>query len=363
MPLLFDKKEICTGCGACAHICSFNAITMKFDIEGFAYPAIDESLCKKCNRCEVFCQKVHKPQGVEGEYFAVRAKDDELLLKSASGGAFSLIAEEILSQGGLICGAAFGEAFVVRHKLSTDIASMRKSKYVQSDMGSIYEEIYNALKQETKILFSGTPCQCQGLKQFLLERKISCDNIFFLALICRGVQSPKLWSEYVAFLERDGKLLSYDFRDKRGNNDGHIVSYNVNGEEHSILMNKDPFSRIYIKLHSLRPSCYTCKFCRTDLDFDFTIGDFWGIEKVVPNLADGKGISMVIARNDRAKEIIAKIAGDNVVIPVSREEAMQPALEEPAKPTILRRFLFKDLATVDSDKHCNMELILKKFGI
>ena len=99
------------------------------------------------------------------------------------------------------------------------------------------------------------------------------------------------------------------------------------------------------------------------MDFDFTIGDFWGIEKLMPNLADGKGVSLVIARTSFAKEIVAKIAESNVVIDVSREDAMQPALKEPAKQTILRRFLFKDLADKDSNGHCNMELILKKYGI
>lgn len=356
MTQLFDKKAACFGCGACQAVCPADAIAMTADAEGFFYPVIDPEKCIDCGSCAAVCPARHPLLGTAGEAYAVRCNDTELLRKSSSGGAFSLIARQMLADGGLVCGAVFDEVFRVCHVLSDDIAPMRKSKYVQSDLHGTYHAISEALADGKQVLFTGTPCQCDGVLHYFGKQP---EGLILAALVCRGVQSPGLWADYVAHLNR---LEAYCFRDKRSRNGGHTVAYTAGGTEQALSMNKDPFSRLYLKCLTLRPSCYQCPYTRWELPFDLTIGDFWGIEKACPELADGMGTSLVIARTAAGKALLEQIKPYGLVLESSREAADQPALQEPAKESILRKLLFRDYARKDADGRCDIPLILKKYG-
>lgn len=354
---LQDKKS-CFGCGACASVCHAGAITMAADGEGFLYPVIDQALCTGCGRCETVCPGLTPAEGLDGQAYAVRCKDMSLLQKSSSGGAFSLLAQQVLENGGLVCGAVFDEDFKVKHVLSQDIAPMRKSKYVQSDTTGIYDAMAQTLARGKQVLFTGTPCQCDAARRYFEGHK----GLVLAALVCRGVQSPLLWQEYVHYLSAGGKLEAYCFRDKRVKNDGHTVSCTLGGQERAVAMGNDPFSRLYMKCLALRPSCYSCPYTRWELPFDLTIGDFWGVENWKPELADGMGLSLVIARTPAGKALLEGLGEEAMILEARQEDAMQLALREPAKETILRKLLMGNLARKDENGHCDMALILKKYG-
>lgn len=329
---------------------------MAADAEGFSYPVVDHEKCIDCGACHSVCPAKHPLEGSAGTPYAVRCKDQELLQGSTSGGAFSLLAQQVLREGGLVCGAVFDEKFRVHHVLSDDIAPMRKAKYIQSDMQGICTAVHEALGAGKQVLFTGTPCQCGGLLHTFDTRP---DGLILAALVCRGVQSPGLWAEYVAHLTQ---LQAYCFRDKRSRNGGHTVAFTANGIEQAVPMDKDPFSRLYLKCLTLRPSCYHCPYTRWELPFDLTLGDFWGIEKAFPELADGMGTSLVIARTEAGCALLEKIRADALVLETSRESAEQPALGSPAKESILRKLLFRDYARKGAEGRCDIPLILKKYG-
>lgn len=360
MEQLYPDKKHCFGCGACAAACPAGAIEMGLDSEGFPYPVLDRARCLDCGRCGEVCPAKHPAPQEEGLFYAVRCKDGELLKKSSSGGAFSLLAQEIVGEGGLVCGACFDEQFSVRHVLSRDIGPMRKSKYVQSDMGSCFQDVRAALEAGRQVLFSGTPCQCHGLERFLGGRP---DGLLLAALVCRGVQSPGLWADRIAWLGQGAPVEAYDFRDKRLPNDGHTVAYTVGGQETAVPMAADRYSQLYLRGLTLRPSCYACPYCSPERGPDLTLGDFWGIGQVCPELDDGRGVSLVIARGERGRAMVERIAGKAVVVPCPRTAAMQPALAAPAEEPMLRRFLFRDFARKGPDGRCDVPLILKKYCV
>ena len=355
---LFDRKESCFGCGACAAVCPRGAVEMRADEEGFPYPYVDGSLCSGCGSCGAVCPAKAPMPGREGRAFAVRCGDPELLLRSSSGGAFSLLAGAVLREGGLVCGARFDGDFRVVHELGTDIGPMRKSKYVQSDASGCFGPVRDALDGGRAVLFSGTPCQCHAMRLFAGDRP----GLILVSLICRGVMSPGLWADYAAWLAGGGRLEAFDFRDKRGRNDGHIVSFTVDGRETASKMDRDPIGRLYMRCLGLRPSCHSCPYSRPDTDFDFTIGDFWGVGKSFPELDDGMGVSLVIARSGRAAELMELLGDSACVVPCDMEQAMQPALAGPVKPTVLRKLLMRDFARKGPDGRCDMGLILKKYA-
>ncbi len=353
----YVSKDKCFGCEACSYACPVSAIKMEPDEEGFLYPVIDASVCIDCGNCSGICpSEPDAPASLR--FFALRTLDNDILYKSTSGGAFSLIANYVLEKNGVICGAVYDDDYRVIHKVSDDIAPMRKPKYVQSSIGSSFESIKAALAESRPVLFTGTPCQCEAVKNVFL----SDENIIYAALVCRGVASPKLWGDYVKYLQKDGRLTSYCSRDKRKNDDAHTVAYTVGGKETAVQYLSDPFSRIYAKELPLRPSCYQCPYACVDKSFDFVIGDFWGVEKVFPEFADGKGTSLVITGSDKASEILSALEDKAIIKETQKENVMQPALASPAKASMLRRFLFKDVATAGPDGICDIPNILKKYG-
>ena len=58
----------------------------------------------------------------------------------------------------------------------------RNSKYVQSVVGPAYPEVKQQLKTGREVLFIGTPCQCEGLLRFLVDRPA---NLRVADFVCR----------------------------------------------------------------------------------------------------------------------------------------------------------------------------------
>lgn len=203
-------KEKCSGCEACVNICPKNCITMIEDKYGFRYPTVNQSQCSNCNLCESVCpiKKFNK------EVYACYAKNKNEYMSSSSGGAFAVIARKVLTNGGLVCGAAFDENFNVKHMIISnlnDLYKLKGTKYVQSEIGSVYKDIKKYLDKRYQVLFSGTPCEVAGLKKYL---KNEYSNLITVDLICHGVPSPKIWQDYLNEVKGVNKIKNVSFRNK-----------------------------------------------------------------------------------------------------------------------------------------------------
>lgn len=329
---LYEKKENCCGCGACAEVCPGGAVRMVSDGEGFRYPEVDQKKCLNCGRCEQVCplKRTWKGTGVN-QYFGVQAKDEAVRHASSSGGMFPVLAEYVFRRGGFVYGAAFdGEMQVVHRKAGTgeELEALKETKYVQSSLEGVYRSIDRQLREGRWVLFCGTPCQVQALKLYL-NREYPW--LLLAALVCYGVPSPGIWASYVKYLERKhgGKMTAFSFRDKRGRDNGHVRAYTVGGKEHADKLEKDLYCQMYFRNYILRPSCHACGYCSTERDCDFTLGDFWGIEKVRPEADDGMGTSLVILHTKKAEEIWEEVKGDLSWFPCGRTEILQPRLTGP----------------------------------
>lgn len=162
MITITDKAECC-GCSACASACPVKCITMEHDNEGFLYPKVDAKKCVHCGLCEKVCPFINctEPKSVESA-FAAYALDENVHMKSSSGGVFTVLAEEVLKRNGLVYGVGMSNdsrscGFVCVDSLDK-IANIRGSKYLQADVNCIYIEIEQKLKEKRWVLFSGTPC-------------------------------------------------------------------------------------------------------------------------------------------------------------------------------------------------------------
>lgn len=338
------EKKVCCGCQACQDICPVNAVHMHLDAEGFWYPMKEEERCIHCMACERVCPMEHSDEK-KGEriYVGMQAKDDEIRFASSSGGMFSVLAGFVLKREGVVYGAGFNQDMTVVHKAVYDEKGLKhilRAKYVQSDMCGIYREVQGHLKQGKWVLFCGTPCQVRAMKLFLGEDPL---KLILVDLICYGVASPGFWKDYAGYLEHGNKgaLESFSFRDKRNRNSGRSCSYIINGKEKIEALGENFYCRLYFGDYLLRHSCHSCRFCTVERDSDFTIGDFWGIEKRNPSWEDGMGTSLVMIHSKKAEKIWQSVREDVRWFTCDKKEVLQPRLIEPTKPAKHRELFMK----------------------
>lgn len=320
--IVISEKNKCCGCSACQSVCPRNSITMIEDAEGFLYPKVNMQTCIDCGLCEKVCPylNIHEERTAGLTIGAINNNTFELE-SSTSGGAFSAIAKNVIERQGKVFGAGFNSDWVVCH---TPIDSMeglkqlRGSKYVQSKLGDIYKQIHGLLEQKTEVLFSGTPCQVNGLKNFLRR---DYDNLICVEIVCHGVASPRVWNDYNEQLPKKKNIVGISFRDKRKGwaKYGFRVEYSDGSE---IYENRDKnfYIRGYLTNTFLRPSCYNCPSKAGRSGADIAIGDFWGVKKYYPNLDVQSGVSLVLAYTNKGISLLKDI--DINRLPSTYEQAV-----------------------------------------
>ena len=329
MIVLKDKQQCC-GCSACAQVCPKKCIVMQPDEEGFLYPQIDQAACIECGLCEKVCPMLQSPAedtSSQPKAYAAYNKDEATRLESSSGGVFTLLALQTLKNGGAVFGAALSaDCKSVHHTMvscETDLAKLRGSKYLQSEIGACYEQAQAALREGKPVLFSGTPCEIEGLKTFLRK---DYDNLTCVDLICHGSPSQKLWEKYVEYRVAHKKhaIKSVTFRDKRNSWKNYEVCMNLTeGAEYRKPFYDETFMQMFLQDLCLRPSCYSCPFKKKNRVSDITLADFWGSGRVCPDMDDDKGLSLVIVHSVKGGKLLEDIKGKMELREVPLEDALR----------------------------------------
>ena len=302
--IIIDKK--CSGCMACVNICPKAAIKIE-KIDGFEYPYVDEDICIKCGKCDIVCPIINKQE--EKQYlqkvYAAKNKNTEIRMKSSSGGIFILIAEWILDNGGVVFGAKFNDKMEVVHdcvESKEELSLLRGSKYVQSKIDLSYSKAKKFLESGKKVLFTGTPCQIEGLLGFLGKKY---DNLYTQDIVCHGVPSPLVWKKYLEY-KKFPKQINFRNKEQTGWTN-YQVQYKYENNEELVEHKKDLYMKLFLKNLDLRESCYSCGFKKIIRNSDITIADFWGINTVNSEFNDEKGISAIIINSDKGLEIFNQI--------------------------------------------------------
>lgn len=345
---VYDEKKHCSGCTACENDCPVCAINMIQDIEGFLYPKINLDLCIQCGRCQRVCpfneKKFKVMKNDNPEAYGVKHKNKEVIDKSTSGGAFTLLSDYILLEKGIIYGVGFDENLNVIHKriiTNKERDEIRGSKYVQSDIRNIFKLIKKDLIDNKKVLFTGTPCQVAGLKSWLKEEY---SNLFTCDIICHGVPSPLLWDEQKKIIRKkyNNEMVDYKFRIKKnGWHDHHerIILKNKKYDSESVFSQR--YKKLFMKNLTLRPACYNCYYSNIKRVSDVTIGDFWGIENHYPEKDDNKGTSLVLINTKKGEKLFDKVKSNSKYFNIKLKQALQPNLVSPTKKPEYRDDFFQ----------------------
>jgi len=343
--MAIQKRESeCCGCTACVSVCPIQAIVMKPNDVGFLYPVVDNEKCVECGLCEKVCNFKSdyntKENFLKPLAYAVRHKDIHQIETSRSGAAFIALSDWILEKGGIVYGVGFLNHFVIAHKRAVNKKErdeFKGSKYVQSELSGIFTNIRDDLSKGFTVLFSGTGCQVAGLKSFI-PTKLR-ERLYTVDIICYGVPSPKLWRDYIEYLEKryNEKIISVNFRDK-GRFGWYDQKESVVFESGKILYN-DTFADLFGKGY-IRHSCFNCPYTNLKRTGDVTIGDYWGWKRTDEHFnEDGKGCSLLMVNTPKGKIWFDEITNAITYLPAKLENIIQNKLTEPtSKPDDLQNF-------------------------
>lgn len=364
-----DKRDCC-GCYACVQRCPKHCIEMTTDHEGFWYPCVDKDKCVDCKLCEKICPHINENEEKRPlATYAVKHPDKDILLASSSGGAFTLMAEWIISNGGVVFGARFDNDWNVVHgyvETMDGLAALRMSKYVQSKIGQSFKDAERFLKEERYVMFVGTPCQVHGLRLYLRK---NYKKLLTVDFVCHGVPSPKVWQTYLSeevarqcdknsvslppnhsLSERDALIEGISFRNKRLGWEKFSFALSLSkataaGEKNSVSLSKSLNDCAYLRgfIHDiyLRPSCYACKNKSFKSGSDITLADFWGIKHTYPSIYDSNGVSCLTVNTEHGRDLFSQmhIASEEVDF----EKALQynPSFLRSVKMHRFRKLFFR----------------------
>lgn len=301
------SKEKCSGCSACFNACKLGALTMETDETGFWFPKIDRVKCVECGTCVRACPAKEKPEYKceDPKAYIVQNKDDEVRRQSTSGGAFTAIAKQIIRRGGVVFGAAIDDEYKVSHvwvETEEGLEKFRSSKYVQSWVGTAYQEAEKFLKDGREVCFSGTPCQINGLKKYLRK---DYNNLLTIDVMCRAVPSPKVLKKYLEYQkERHPSFNRIVFRDKSlGYSYTTVALYQGTKTLYKEGSESDPWLRLFLGGFCNRSSCYYCIYQDSNRASDITLCDWWDISSISKEMDDNKGATGVVVWSLRGRKV------------------------------------------------------------
>lgn len=352
--------DICTGCEACKNACPHQSITMEYDREGFLQPVVGNT-CIDCEICRETCPQEDRSQkrlNLPKRVYAATMHDTKALSHSSSGGAFVCLAREVLTCGGVVYGAAYTSANSVAHIAvcsEEQINGLQGSKYVQSEIGDVYQSVKENLAKNMAVLFSGTPCQVSGLKAFL---KHDYAQLYTVDVICHGVPSPGVFREYIKYLEHQYGMpvTRYEFRSKI-NKWRAIFTTEIHFSDgrRKVRMDsaKEPYMHAFLTNLILRKSCYHCQYASTERVSDITLGDFWRIGETAPYAhPTDKGVSLILVNSDKGKSLFDKVCDQMLYEERTLEEAIngQNMLRMQYPHNALREAFFQKYGSTDFSK-------------
>ncbi len=346
--IILADSVSCTGCAACASACPTNSITMKEDKDGFLQPKIDKNTCVECHKCEKICPILNKETvqyDFETKAYAAINKDEAIRAKSSSGGVFYALAKWIIEHGGVVFGARFDEKWEVKHDYSENLEGLipfMGSKYVQSRIGNSYKQAKSFLEQGRWVLFSGTPCQLGGLRSFLNKEY---EKLIQVDLICHGVPSVAVWRSYLNEIKKEGVITKVTFREKHDGwlNYKMVVEKDFEAVVFDSYMD-NVFFRGFLKDVYLRRSCYNCQYRMYHRSTDITLADYWGVERLCPEMYDNKGTSMVLTHTSKGEMVLLELGKNEVeTLPQSKDDVAKynPCLDRENPKDLKRKRFFR----------------------
>ena len=353
-------KDRCTGCEGCASVCPTKCIDMVQNYEGFFMPQVNLNKCVNCKMCINICpvinyDKNHRNIVDKKTAYAFKSNNDEFRRICSSGAVFLSLATYFIEHDGIVYGASFDGSYNVIHKSATstsEVIELAGSKYVQSRIGDTYRQTKQFLMEGRYVLFSGTPCQLEGLFSFLRK---SYEKLVTVDVVCHACPSPLVYRKY---LEVQKKKIGSEFTNVLFRDKYHGYKYSTMSiicRDTSIKYHEgidtDVMMRAFFANMSVRPSCYQCAFKKRYRNTDFTIWDCFDVDKFSKKLDNDKGVTRILAHSDLANVILKESNSQLEVLEINPNKAVEGVKEMFYSVSVnpKRDAFFTDLNILDTE--------------
>ena len=278
-------------------------------------PKIDKALCVDCGLCDKACPlgsgQTEKP--AEAAYLFYHG-DAQYRMTASSSGAFEAvcrgwIGDDAVSVFGCAMQPDGRSACHMEASSWQELQQLKKSKYVQSDTKDAYRQVKHRLKAGRRVVFVGTPCQVMGLKNYLGK---PWENLLTVDFVCHGTPSPLALERYIAALEKTlgCRVKNFSFRNKQQDGDKGWSSLGVmavleDGTAKAIPWEQCEYMIWFLQGALSAECCYSCRFASTSRCADVTLGDFWGVERLHPELGEKEtdGVSLLLLNTDKGRAV------------------------------------------------------------
>lgn len=316
------KKHLCaapeyTGCLACLNVCPKHAIGVTEGFLGEILPTIDEDKCVDCGLCDKICPSLNpSPMHLPMDCYAAWTKNEVDYVSATSGGMATAISKSVISKGGVVYGCAAHGLQVKHMRCATmkDVEKLKGSKYVQSEMGDLYQALKKDVLEGLTVLFIGTPCQVAGVKNYLRQEY---DNLLTVDLICHGVPSQQSLHASLRHAIRDIEPTKVTYLSFRNHAKGDFClecrGFKKDGKPFIFERGIDYSNSYYPAFffgNSYRNSCYQCRYAYRQRISDISIGDFWGLKDEKVHREADNGISVVLVNTDKGTAFYALMQAD-----------------------------------------------------
>ena len=296
-------EHLCTGCGACAEVCTKNAIRLVQKADGFRRPEIQSGICVGCHICRNACPIQTKPEFVEPIHtFAAFSKDAAERQKSASGGVATMLGKALLQRQGVVFGVWMEDGVHAKYSFAQneeELLRFQNSKYVESDLGDSYKQVVDFLKYGKEVLFIGLPCQVAAMINII--PKALRDGLYTVDLVCHGTPSTVLLEQYLKNEYGDQAVIC-SFRNAKSQ---FFMRVNKGNRSFCFPASADLYYRSFIEGYTYRESCYHCQYAQSKRCSDLTIGDFWGLGKEIPYPYKSEKVSCILENTEKGHRLLA----------------------------------------------------------
>lgn len=299
-------------------------------------------------------------------------KNNEERLKSSSGGIYTLIAREILKQQGIVFAAAYSGVERVEHIAvlnEKELEQTRGSKYIPSDLQHTFQRIKELLCEDKIVMFVGTACQCMGLKSYLKNAGCNTEKLLLVDFVCHGVPSKNAWRAFLETQKQKGYVLErVNMRDKSTGWSRYQYAWELhddNGSKKCVPQEEVSFMKGFVNDLYLRPSCYDCRFKGINRMADITLGDYWGVWDLQPDMDDNKGTSLVLIHSNKGMSIMESIKNSIVSTEVDLNNAVRanPSIEHSAAFSQYRTEFFQRMHKCEDFDYIVNSLVQKKAAV
>lgn len=354
----------CSGCLLCKEVCPQKCIAITKDELGHLNPCIDDITCIGCGLCAKMCPEMTPLELLPIEkVYAAWDRNEEARIKSSSGGLATLIAQQVIKEGGVVYGCAYTQPFDFRHVRCDSLEALEKlrgSKYVQSNTSDCWNLIRNDIKKSIKVLFIGTPCQVAAARRLCRDNEL----LYTIDLICHGVPSVEMFKKSIPESVKTKEIANITFRDN--------IYYKIKvlDKENSTLytrpLHKDWYLKGFFTSLFNKKSCYSCKYSKIDRVGDITLGDFWGVNESVINTYADNGISAVCVNSSKGETLVQAIGQYANLIERDIDEVKQKnkplnTAAHRSKRMSLFKIFIKTFSFNTAVKLCLPEIAIKSF--